>query len=304
MAVLGGRLLVGDRGPCIPVEGARFLFEAAQRGEPHAQERAAALLAGGIYTRQSWPTALKMLGSAAANGNRSARLQLSAMTGIPDPGGDWQQLAVGFDLTTWLAKPASERVKGEASILRFSELLTDPICAWLIDQARGRLVRARVYDPIGKRETVDEMRSNTTAVFGVADVSALHFLVQARMASACGSPLTHFEAPAILHYEPGEQITPHFDFIDPRAPDYQQQIKVQGQRVFTFLLYLNDDYQGGETAFPKIGIEHRGRVREGLLFSNVDAGGNPDLRMLHAGKAPTNGEKWILSQFIRRRPVR
>jgi len=304
MAVLGGRLLVGDRGPCIPVEGARFLFEAAQRGEPHAQERAAALLAGGIYTRQSWPTALKMLGSAAANGNRSARLQLSAMTGIPDPGGDWQQLAVGFDLTTWLAKPASERVKGEASILRFSELLTDPICAWLIDQARGRLVRARVYDPIGKRETVDEMRSNTTAVFGVAEVSALHFLVQARMASACGSPLTHFEAPAILHYEPGEQITPHFDFIDPRAPDYQQQIKVQGQRVFTFLLYLNDDYQGGETAFPKIGIEHRGRVREGLLFSNVDAGGNPDLRMLHAGKAPTNGEKWILSQFIRRRPVR
>jgi len=304
MAVLGGRLLVGDRGPCIPVEGARFLFEAAQRGEPHAQERAAALLAGGIYTRQSWPAALKMLGSAAANGNRSARLQLSAMTGIPDPGGNWQQLAGAFDLTTWLVKPASERVTGEASILRFSELLTDPTCAWLIDQARGRLVRARVYDPIGKRETVDEMRSNTTAVFGVAEVSALHFLVQARMASACGSPLTHFEAPAILHYEPGEQITPHFDFIDPRAPDYEQQIKVQGQRVFTFLLYLNDDYQGGETAFPKLGIEHRGHAREGLLFSNVDAAGNPDLRMLHAGKAPTSGEKWILSQFIRRHPVR
>ena len=304
MAALGGRLLVGDRGPCIPVEGARFLFEAARAGHPGAQERAAALLAGGVFTTQSWQAALKMLAMAAANGSRSARLQLSAMTGVLEPGSNWEKLAVTFDLAAWFGKPASERVTDGAAIWRFPELLTDPMCTWLIDQARGRLVRARVYDPIGKRETEDEMRNNTTAVFGIAEVSVLHFLIQARMASACGSPLTHFEAPAVLHYDPGEQITPHFDFIDPRAPDYEQQIKVQGQRIFTFLIYLNDAYQGGETAFPKIGIEHRGRAREGLLFTNVDAQGNPDLRMLHAGKPPASGEKWILSQFIRRRPVR
>lgn len=304
MAVLGGRLLVGDRGPCIPKEGARFLFEAAQRGQAGAQERAASLLAGGVYTTQNWPSALKMLGSAAANGSASARLQLSAMSGLTQPEGNWEKLAASFDLTRWLSKPAAERVTDEASILRFPELLTDPVCAWLIDQTRGRLVRARVYDPIGKREIVDRMRSNTTAVFGVADVSVLHFLIQARMAIACGAPLNHFEAPAVLHYDAGEQITPHFDFIDPRSPDYAQQVKVHGQRIFTFLIYLNDGYEGGETAFPKLGIEHRGRAREGLLFSNVDAQGNPDLRMLHAGKAPTSGEKWTFSQFIRRHPVR
>ena len=140
--------------------------------------------------------------------------------------------------------------------------------------------------------------------FGVAEVSALDFLIQARMASGCDVPLTHFEAPAVLHYETGEQITPHFDFIDPRSPDYEKQVQVQGQRIFTFLIYLNDGYEGGETAFPELGFQHRGARREGLLFSNVDAHGNPDLRMLHAGQAPTRGEKWILSQFIRRRPVR
>lgn len=304
MAALGARLLVGDRGPCIPVEGARFLFEAAQRGEPGAQERVAALLAGGVYAAQSWPSALKMLGLAAANGNRNARLQLRAMGGMAAPGDAWEQLAAAFDLAAWFGKPAFERVKSGLSIFKYPELLTDAICTWLIEQARGRLVRARVYDPIGKRETVDEMRNNTTAVFGIAEVSALHFLIQARMASACGSPLTHFEAPAVLHYDAGEQITPHFDFIDPRSPDYEQQVRVQGQRIFTFLIYLNEGYEGGETAFPEIGIEHRGRAREGLLFANVDAQGEPDLRMLHAGKAPTQGEKWILSQFVRRRPVR
>jgi prolyl 4-hydroxylase len=304
MAALGGRLLVGDRGPRNPTEGARLLFEAAQRNQPDAQERVAALLAGGIYTAQSWPAALRMLGSAAANGNRSARLQLMALTGLSDVANDWLRAAVGFDVTAWLAKPSMERVTDKVAIFRFPDLLTDPICAWLVERSHGRLVRARVYDPIEKRETVHEMRSNTTATFGVAEVGVLHFLVQARMASGCEIPLNHFEAPAVLHYDVGEQITPHFDFIDPRSPDYEQQVKVQGQRMFTFLIYLNDDYEGGETGFPEIGIEHRGRRREGLLFANIDTRGDPDLRMLHTGKAPTRGEKWVLSQFIRRRPTR
>lgn len=304
MAALGARLLVGDRGPSIPVEGARFLFEAAQRGHPDAQERAAALLAGGVHVPQSWPSALRMLGMAAANRSRSARLQLSAMTGVQGPQADWEKLASQVDLPMWLGKPPVERVTDDATILRFPELLTDPVCNWLIDSSRGCLVRARVYDPIGQHETVSEMRSNTTATFGLAAVGVLHFLIQARMASGCGIPLTHFEAPAVLHYDVGEQITPHFDFIDPRSPDYEQQVKVQGQRILTFLVYLNDGYEAGETAFPEIGFEHRGSRREGLLFANVDAAGKPDLRMRHAGKAPTSGEKWVFSQFIRRNPVR
>jgi hypothetical protein len=304
MAALGRRLLTGDRGPRIPKEGARFLLESAQRGQPDAQERAAALLAGGVYATQSWPAALKMLALAAANGNGRAQMQLAAMTGLADPPGNWQQLASNLDLTSWFARPASEPVCRDPQIERFPELLPAPVCEWLIAQSRGRLTRARVYDPIGRRETTHEMRTNTTATFGIADAGLLHFLVQARMASGCGMPLTHFEAPAVLHYDVGEQITPHFDFIDPRLPDYEQQVKAQGQRNYTFLIYLNGGYEGGETAFPELGIEHVGSTREGLLFSNVDANDAPDLRMLHAGKPPIRGEKWILSQFIRRRPAR
>jgi prolyl 4-hydroxylase len=296
MAALGRRLLTGDRGPHIPAEGARFLLEAAQRGQPDAQERAAALVAGGVYAAQSWPQAVRLLAQAANNGNLTARNQLAAMTGIADPAGDWDKLASQFDLTRWLIAPPPECMRQDPLIRRFPQLLPDPVCAWLIERSRGRLTRARVYDPIGQR--------NSTATFGIADVGCLHFLVQARMAAGCGVALTHFEAPAVLHYDVGEQITPHFDFIDPRLPDYEQQVRIQGQRHYTFLIYLNDEYEGAETTFPELGIHHRGSIREGLLFSNIDAHDNPDLRMLHAGKPPTRGEKWILSQFIRRRPAR
>jgi prolyl 4-hydroxylase len=304
MAALGRRLLVGDRGPSNPVEGARLLLEAAQRGHFDAQERAAALLAGGVLVPQNWPAAVKMLGLSATNGNQSARMQLVAMCGRSEPSGNWAQLASQFDLANWLGDPSSACVHEDPRIMRFPELLPDSVCEWLIEQSRGRLVRARVYDPIIRRETIDAMRSNTQATFGVAEVGALHFLVQARLAKGCRVPLTHFEAPAVLHYDVGEQITPHFDFIDPRVPDYEKQVATQGQRIYTFLVYLNDGYENGETGFPELGIEHRGSRREGLCFTNIDARGNPDLRMLHTGKPPTSGEKWIFSQFIRVRPVR
>ena len=92
---------------------------------------------------------------------------------------------------------------------------------------------------------------------------------------------------------------PHFDFIDANAADYAQQIREQGQRVITFLLYLNDGYAGGETTFPKLGLVHRGSQGNGLYFINSNEDRSPDRNMQHTGSPPTAGEKWIVTQFIR-----
>src|SRR5690606_4605056 len=105
------------------------------------------------------------------------------------------------------------------------------------------------------------------------------------------------------HYDEGEQITEHFDFVDPNVPDYEQEIASKGQRVVTFLIYLNDDYQGGETEFPRAGISHKGRRGEALFFVNALPDASADLRTLHAGRPPKKGEKWIVSQFMRDRPT-
>jgi hypothetical protein len=68
--------------------------------------------------------------------------------------------------------------------------------------------------------------------------------------------------------------------------------------MITFLLYLNDDYDGGETTFPELGIVHRGAVGGGLYFINAHADLTPNRRMLHTGSPPVQGEKWVVSQFI------
>lgn len=71
----------------------------------------------------------------------------------------------------------------------------------------------------------------------------------------------------------------------------------------TFLIYLNEEYEGGETAFPAIGLRYRGRAGDALFWANLDQQQLPDPLTLHAGLPPTSGEKWVFSQWIRERPT-
>jgi hypothetical protein len=92
---------------------------------------------------------------------------------------------------------------------------------------------------------------------------------------------------------------PHYDFLDPELN--RQEIDRFGQRAATFLIYLNDDYEGGETSFPQLRIKHRGKTGDALVFGNLGRDGSPDPRTQHAGLPPTRGEKWLFSQWVRNR---
>lgn len=304
MAVLGRRLLIGDRAPTLPADAVRFLVDASRRGEPTALERVAALTAGGVYLRQSWPEALRLLAQAAAGGSTDAAAQLRVLAGKPELRQDWGRIAREVDLKQWLRNPDGEHLQGIEQIRRYPDFMPRAACDWLIDAARGRLQRARVYDQVTGKDTISVTRTNTTAIFNLAEVGVLHFVLQARMSAACGYSLNHMEAPAVLHYAVGEQITNHYDFVDPQSPNYLEHLRQQGQRTVTFLLYLNEDYEGGATEFPHFGVRQHGVLGMGLSFVNAFPDGQPDMRMLHAGLPPLRGEKWIVSQFIRSRAVR
>ena len=118
------------------------------------------------------------------------------------------------------------------------------------------------------------------------------------MSAAVAVSVHQMEGPTVLHYAVGEQITNHYDFVNPRIPNYDAEIAQRGQRIVTFLVYLNDDYEGGETTFPELGIVHRGAAGSGLYFTNAHADLTPNRSMLHTGSPPARGEKWVVSQFI------
>jgi prolyl 4-hydroxylase len=314
MTALGKRLLVGDRAPYLPREGAGMVLEAAGKGVPEAIAQVAVFQCTGIYQPKNWQHSIATLTVAARSGWMPARQQLLLLHGrtleeceqARQTGEDsfWQQLGQTLELQSWLS-PASGAVLNDAPLVRhFTDFLPLPICRLLIHQSSTRLQPALVYDPVNKRNIRYKTRTNSIAQFNLVENDIVHFLLQEKMSAACGIPMIQMEATAILNYQPGEEISNHFDFVDPELPNYDQEIAENGQRVITFLIYLNDDYTGGETAFPKLGIEHKGRAGEGLYFVNALPDGAPDLRTLHAGKPPLTGEKWIVSQFIRNRPVK
>jgi hypothetical protein len=295
MCELGHRLLVGDRAPKSPKHALTFLSAAARQGEPRALSRIAALTAGGAYLKQDWREALRLLGQAAAAGDEPARGQLASLQTGSAPDADWPAMAASVPLEFWLRAAGSDPL--HENVRRIPQLAPLSVCAWLMTRATGRLQPALVYDSVTRTTEVHEMRTNTMAVFDYATYDVVQFLLQSRMSLTCGYPMQHCETPMVLNYRIGQQITPHFDFIDAQAADYAQQIREQGQRMITFLLYLNNEYSGGETTFPELGIVHRGTAGDGLYFVNAHPDLSPDRRMLHTGSPPTAGEKWIVTQF-------
>jgi prolyl 4-hydroxylase len=287
---LAKRLIVGDRAPLLWREGANFMREAALQGGAEAAALVAVLMAAGLGGRHDWTRALEFARLAAARGWAPAAEQLRGLAS-----------ATGGSIhgESWAAVPAGAALHEGPDIRLFRSFLHADVCAWRIERSRGRLVRARVYDAANKADIVSEVRTNTAAGFNLMETDLVHLMVQTRIAVATGLPIVNMEGATVLHYAAGEQSENHYDFVDPSIPDYAEEVRTRGERIMTFLAYLNDDYEGGETDFPRLGVRHKGRRGEGLYFTNSLAGGEPDLRSWHAGRPPVSGEKWILSQFIR-----
>jgi prolyl 4-hydroxylase len=331
---LGKRLLVGDRAPRLPNEGAGFLGDASKLGGAEAAALLAVLYGVGANTTHDLKSALDSLIVAAERGWQPAQAQLAVLAaeqsagraaehrnaphaphtldhvGAPNRAAqaaaaatDWRRLAARIDLAAWQSAPPAVDVNTDPLIRSYPNFVSAPVARWLIDKARGRLTRALVYEALIKKVTVHHTRTNTATMFNLLETDLVCVLLQNRMCACLGTPFRHLEAMTVLHYDEGEEITDHFDFIDPNVPDYSQEIRLKGQRIVTFLVYLNDDYGGGETEFPRLAVSHKGERGEGLFFVNSLRDGSADLRTLHAGRPPSRGDKWIVSQFVRDRPT-
>jgi prolyl 4-hydroxylase len=309
---LGKRLLVGDRAPHLPREGAQFLMDAWGRGGAEAAAMLSVCLATGINSPPDLVAAWECLITAAVRGWEPAQQQIRVLAGSAaaaertrplNDADHWRRLAQSVDLARWTTVPPCVDVNGSPLIRSYPTFIEPEVSRWLIQRAQGRLGPALVYDAAVGRTTTHVTRTNKSVSFGFLDTDFVCVLVQTRMAACLGVPFRHFETMTVLHYDVGQQISEHFDFVDPNVPDYERHIRERGQRIVTFLVYLNDDYSGGETEFPRLGVSHRGHGGEGFFFVNAFADGRPDVRTLHAGRAPSSGEKWIVSQFIKSQPA-
>jgi prolyl 4-hydroxylase len=288
---LAMQLLTGERVPLDPVQAAGLLAAAADEGDAEAAALLATVEAMGVAGPQSWPRALDWLRRAADLGSASARGQLAL---LGRDGG-------AIDIAALITPPPKRSLSDGPRIRVIEGFATPAECDWVMARAHGRLGPAMVLDQRTGLEASHPDRTNKAIELNVTAMDVVLQVLRARIATATNLPLPVFEPAQIMHYQIGEEFRPHYDFLTDDAEGWAAQLKRFGQRIATFLLYLNDDFEGGKTDFPSLGISHRGAKGDALFFANVDPSGAPDRMTLHAGRPPTRGEKWILSQWIRDR---
>lgn len=279
--ILGARLLVGRAAPFLPDEGTEWVRAAAQQQMPEAMVLMAMLatLAG------EWDEAINLLKGAAARGDERAMRQVSLLA---DPN--------RFDVPLWDGPHEPEWKFESPRVGVIKRFIPPAFCDWIIERAQPKLQAANL-----KGSAASGYRTNSGAGFSLLDTDFILQMVNARVADAIDVPLINQEPTNVLHYKPGEEYKAHFDFITP-APQNAAELAATGQRTTTVLIYLSDDYEGGETDFPTLGWRFKGAKGDALVFKNLNAQGEPDRQTLHAGLAPTRGEKWLYSKWVRANP--
>jgi hypothetical protein len=302
------QLLLGERPSLKDVQrAAALLEEASSEGHAEASERLALLDALGSARPPDWDRALNFLMLAAQQGSRSAQEQILLLADDQaDPvaskaGGAWVSLRGSIPLEKRMQAGEKLSLSDTPRIRAINQFATPAECRWLVSLARPQLAPASVFDKLTGEQTHDATRDNSFYPMRIGEMNVFTEVIRNRISAATRLPVPLFEPSQILHYSAGQRFKPHHDFLDPSNPAYHQSLGVFGQRIATFLIYLNDGYEGGETSFPKIGLNYRAEEGDALFFANVTQDGAPDPKTLHAGLPPTSGEKWVFSQWIRDR---
>ncbi|KAL3685679.1 hypothetical protein R1sor_003701 [Riccia sorocarpa] len=214
--------------------------------------------------------------------------------------GDDKLNIIPFQVLSW--KPRALLFPGFANKLQ---------CETIIALAKTRLSPSGLA--LRKGESVDATKdvrtSSGTFLSSSQDKTGTLRWVEERMAKATMIPKEHGEAFNVLRYEIGQKYNSHYDVFNPA--EYGPQ---KSQRMASFLLYLSDVEEGGETMFPfenyqnmNIGYDYKQcmglRVKpkqgDALLFYSMFPNGTFDAAALHGSCPVASGEKWVATKWIR-----
>lgn len=178
----------------------------------------------------------------------------------------------------------------------YNKFLDQNECQEIIAQAKAKLVASQVVDDQNGAWVSHEGRTSWGMYFMRGETPMLQKIEQ-RIAELTGIPVENGEGIQILRYEKGQEYRPHFDYFPENLEGSAVHLKNGGQRIATFLMYLNTPESGGATIFPDAGIEVNAREGNALLFRYNTP--TEDTKTLHGGAPVESGVKWVATKWLR-----
>ena len=177
-------------------------------------------------------------------------------------------------------------------------LLSDAECDQIIALAGPRMARSETVDNLTGGSEVNVARTSRGMFFERGETGVID-RVERRVAAMLDWPVQNGEGLQVLHYKPGAEYKPHYDYFDPVHPGSASILKRGGQRVGTLLMYLNTPKKGGGTTFPDVGVEVA-PIKGNAVFFSYDRA-HVDTKSLHGGAPVIEGEKWVATKWLRER---
>jgi len=258
-----------------------LLARAGAAGRTDATLMLAALTANGSGAPADWRAALHLL-RGIANTDAAAQRQLALLDAMTlDESG----------APCGLSEP--EILSSSPLVARYAGFLSNAECEHIARASVDLLAPSVVIDPRSGQPVPNPIRTSYGMVIGPTREDLVIRAINHRIAMLSGTLTDQGEALSVLRYGPGQQYRLHLDTIAGAA----------NQRIKTVLLYLNQGFTGGETAFPDLNLTITPRIGDAILFDNADDAGTPYPRSRHAGLPVTRGYKWLATRWIRARPL-
>ncbi len=213
---------------------------------------------------------------------------------------DWPLLEQALPhLAADIPLPSAEILHEAPLIRRLPGVIHPLVLDMVINLAAPLVQRSQIVDARTGEMRADPMRTSSHVTLSPRQHDHVLEALERCISSLTGLPALNGEFLQILRYRLGEEFRPHVDYFNEGGAGAYQSLVDGGQRAQTVLLYLNEDYTGGSTHFPKLQLEIKGRRGDMLHFHNLGPDGLGHRDSLHAGTPVETDEKWLLSQWIR-----
>lgn len=177
----------------------------------------------------------------------------------------------------------------EPLIVVLDNVASEKECDRIITTSQDRLERSK----IGQARETNEMRTSSGMFFEENENTLIHRM-ERRLSVIMNVPFEHAEGLQVLRYQPGQEYKPHHDYFK----------QSDNNRISTIVLYLNDVEEGGETLFPHLGLSVTPKKGMAVYFEYFYQDALLNEKTLHSGNPVVQGEKWVATQWMRRKPVR
>lgn len=189
------------------------------------------------------------------------------------------------------------------NIEEIPNFLTESECDKIIEMSKNKLVTSLVYTNDKDLHITENRKSKQCWLDDEGHLSQIFdkpFIktLSDKIKDYTNTHKNYHEKLQVVKYDSGGFFIPHYDACNGDKKYCERMNGNNGPRYITFMVYLNDDFEGGETIFPVINKVIKPEKGKAVIFRNVNNNGNIIKQSLHGGDPVKSGEKWIINKWI------